>query len=132
MNHITILKRFVHFHYIFFFFLLKLLTSCRYADILAGKLQQKVTAVQKIEATRKLLKEKIEQFKQEKASIQPLVGKLTDQTKMLQSRVRKFGLNTINQEEKKMKRKKNEQNNFVVLSIKLDYNLLFQSRNAQI
>lgn len=59
----------------------------RYADILAGKLQQKVTAVQKIEATRKLLKEKIEQFQKEKLSIQPLVGKLTEQTKMLQSKV---------------------------------------------
>lgn len=59
----------------------------RYADILAGKLQQKVSAVQKIEATRKLLKEKIEQFKTEKATIQPLVGKLTEQTKILQSKV---------------------------------------------
>lgn len=59
----------------------------RYADILAGKLQSKVTAVQKIETTRQLLKSKIEQFKTEKASIQPLVGKLTEQTKMLQSKV---------------------------------------------
>lgn len=59
----------------------------RYADILAGKIQQKVIAVQKIETTRKLLKNKIEQFKSEKASIQPLVGKLTEQTKMLQSKV---------------------------------------------
>lgn len=64
----------------------------RYADILAGKLQQKVTAVQKIEATRKLLKEKTEQFKREKATIQPLVGKLTEQTKMLQSKVSRFKL----------------------------------------
>lgn len=59
----------------------------RYADVLAEKLQQKVTAVRKIEATRTLLKAKIEQFKEEKASIQPLVGKLTEQTKILQNKV---------------------------------------------
>lgn len=59
----------------------------RYADILAGKLQQKVSAVEKIIATRRLLKEKIEQFKKEKAIMQPLVGKLTEQTKTLQSKV---------------------------------------------
>lgn len=54
---------------------------------MAGKLQSKVTAIQKIETTRKLLKEKIEKFKNEKVSIQPLVGQLTEQTKMLQSKV---------------------------------------------
>lgn len=43
--------------------------------------------MQKIETTRKLLKDKIEQFKNEKASIQPLVGKITEQTKMLQNKV---------------------------------------------
>lgn len=59
----------------------------RYADILAGKLQQKVSAVEKIQLTRKLLKEKIEQFLTEKSSIQPLVGKLTEQTKQLQDKV---------------------------------------------
>lgn len=56
--------------------------------MLAEKLQQKVTAVQKIEATRNILKEKIEQFKKEKASIQPLVGKMTEQTKTLQNKVK--------------------------------------------
>lgn len=61
--------------------------SSRYADILAGKIHQKLAAVRKIDATRKFLKEKIEQFKKEKASIQPLVGKLNEQTKMLQSKV---------------------------------------------
>lgn len=71
----------------FFLHFFKCNTFNRYADILAGKLQQKVTSVRKIEATRKLLKEKIEQFKSEKASIQPLVGKLTEQTKMLQDKV---------------------------------------------
>lgn len=54
---------------------------------MAGKLQQKVTAVEKIEATRKLLKEKIETFKKDQISIQPLVGKLTEQTKVLQNEV---------------------------------------------
>lgn len=59
----------------------------RYADILAGKLQQKVTSVEKMQATRKLLKEKIETFKADKATLQPLIGKLTDQTKFLQDDV---------------------------------------------
>ncbi|XP_031638387.1 CDK5RAP3-like protein [Contarinia nasturtii] len=61
--------------------------SEKYGDILAGKLQQKVVSVQKIEQTRKLLKDKIEQFKNEKAGIQPLVGKVTEQTKQLQSKI---------------------------------------------
>ncbi|XP_055320971.1 CDK5RAP3-like protein [Sitodiplosis mosellana] len=61
--------------------------SEKYADVLAEKLQQKVTAVKKIEATRNILKEKIEQFKNEKTSIQPLVGKLTEQTKILQNKI---------------------------------------------
>lgn len=59
----------------------------RYADILAGKLQQKVAAVEKVQITRKLLKEKIEQFKGEKENIQPLVGKITEHTKSLQDKV---------------------------------------------
>lgn len=75
------------FDYFFDIILLIFSYSQRYADILAGKIQQKVAAVRKIDATRKLLKEKIEQFKMEKASIQPLVGKLTEQTKTLQSKV---------------------------------------------
>lgn len=75
-------------HLNFTFFIL------RYADILAGKLQQKVSAVEKIIATRRLLKEKIEQFKQEKAIMQPLVGKLTEQTKMLQSKVSRTKFNS--------------------------------------
>lgn len=59
----------------------------RYADILAGKLQQKVAAVEKIQITRKLLKEKIEQFKSDRENIKPLVGKITEQTKSLQDKV---------------------------------------------
>lgn len=55
---------------------------------MAEKLQQKVRAVEKIQISRKLLKEKIEQFKMEKASIQPLVGKLTEHTKFLQDKVK--------------------------------------------
>lgn len=74
-------------HFNFLFIQNKKRFPIRYADILAGKLQSKVTAIQKIETTRKLLKEKIEKFKNEKVSIQPLVGQLTEQTKMLQSKV---------------------------------------------
>lgn len=48
-----------------------------------------MAAVQKIQITRKLLKEKIEQFKIEKEKIQPLVGKITEQTKNLQDKVSK-------------------------------------------
>lgn len=59
----------------------------RFADILAGKLQQKVTAVEKIVATKKLMKEKIETFKQDKIKIPPLITKLTEQTKVLQNEV---------------------------------------------
>lgn len=59
----------------------------RYADILAGKLQQKVTSVEKMQLTRKLLKEKIEAFKVDKLNLQPLIGKLTDQAKFLQDDV---------------------------------------------
>lgn len=59
----------------------------RYADILIGKLQQKVTAIDKLQATRKILREKIEQFKRDKQAIQPLIGKLTDQTIQLQEKV---------------------------------------------
>lgn len=59
----------------------------RYADILAGKLQQKVTAVEKIVATKKLLKEKIETFKYDKIKVSPLIAKLTGQTKALQNEV---------------------------------------------
>lgn len=55
---------------------------------MAGKIQQKVAAVEKIHITRKLLKQKIEQFKMEKENIQPLVGKITEQTKSLQDKVR--------------------------------------------
>lgn len=54
---------------------------------MAGKLQQKVTAVEKIAATKKLLKEKIETFKQDKIKIPPLIAKLTEQTKLLQNEV---------------------------------------------
>lgn len=43
--------------------------------------------MEKIQITRKLLKEKIEQFRNEKANIQPLVGKLTEHTKLLQDKV---------------------------------------------
>lgn len=41
----------------------------------------------KIQTTRKILREKIEQFKRDKQAIQPLIGKLTDQTKQLQEKV---------------------------------------------
>jgi len=58
--------------------------SEKYADILAAKLQQKVTSVEKMQATRELLKQKIETFKSDKANLQPLIGKLTDQIKFLQ------------------------------------------------
>lgn len=60
----------------------------RYADILAEKIQQKLTAVEKIVATRKVLKEKIENFKRDKVQIMPLVGKITEQSKTLQTEVR--------------------------------------------
>lgn len=46
-----------------------------------------MTSVEKMQATRKLLKEKIEIFKADKATLQPLIGKLTDQTKFLQDDV---------------------------------------------
>lgn len=71
------------------FLIIKLPNLCtfRYADILAGKLQQKVTSVEKMQATRKLLKEKIENFKVDKSNLQPLICKLTDQAKFLQDDV---------------------------------------------
>lgn len=59
----------------------------RYADILADKIQQKLTAVEKIVATRKVLREKIENFKKDKIQMMPLVGKITEQSKSLQTEV---------------------------------------------
>ena len=61
--------------------------SEKYADILAGKLQQKLTGIEKLRATRQLLKMKIEVFREDKVKLQPLVGKLTEQTKVLQREV---------------------------------------------
>lgn len=61
--------------------------SEKYADILADKIQQKLVAVEKSQATRKVLKEKIETFKKDKLTILPLVPKLTEQTKILQVEV---------------------------------------------
>lgn len=72
-----------------------ILRNCRYADILAGKLQQKVIAIEKIRAARKTLRAKMEQFKQEKASIEPLIQKLTDQTIQLQEKVWLFQVMTV-------------------------------------
>lgn len=46
-----------------------------------------MTAVEKIVATKKLLKEKIETFKSDKVKVPPLIAKLTEQTKSLQMEV---------------------------------------------
>lgn len=40
--------------------------------------------MEKMQATRELLKQKIETFKSDKANLQPLIGKITDQIKFLQ------------------------------------------------
>lgn len=62
----------------------------RYADILSGKLQQKLAAVEKIGATRKAIKDKIETFKKDKLNLMPLTRKITEQTRILQVEVRKL------------------------------------------
>lgn len=45
-----------------------------------------------MQATRKLLKEKIETFKTDKTNLQPMIGKITDQIKFLQVDVSATGV----------------------------------------
>lgn len=55
----------------------------RYADILAGKLNQQVMGVEKSKATRQVLTDKIASLKEEQLAIKPEIVKCIKATKQL-------------------------------------------------
>lgn len=62
----------------------------RYGDLLAGKLVQKLIAIEKNKTMRQILKEKIITINNDKITLLPLVDKMIKQTKILQAQVSFF------------------------------------------
>lgn len=61
--------------------------SAKYADLLMGKLQQMLRRVEKIRASRVLLKQQMETLKEERSKLNPLLNDLQMQTKELQGQI---------------------------------------------
>lgn len=61
--------------------------SPKYVDILAGKLQHKLLAVEKIKISVKVCQEKSIDYKQQAVAIKPILERVIDQTKILQEQI---------------------------------------------
>lgn len=61
--------------------------SPKYVDILAGKLQHKLLAVDKIKISVKVCQEKSVNYKKEAVALKPILDRVIDQTKILQEQI---------------------------------------------
>lgn len=69
--------------------LFQLKHSPKYADLLASKLKQMTKAVEKIRATKEILKQRSVELKQQRLDLNPVLDELIAQTKQLQLYIEK-------------------------------------------